>query len=88
MLVRTGFESLCGQISVAMPVVHLAMLGICHAATDMSAIGWVMIAKQFKLSYKPKVVGLICGGRQYNKRNFTLLLIMKVTEIEFPNSKT
>ena len=29
--------------------------------------------KQFKLSHKPGVAGLNCGGWQYNKRNFTLL---------------
>ena len=33
-----------------------------HVATDMSAIGWVMIAKQFKLSHKLGVAGLNCGG--------------------------
>ena len=26
---------------------------------------------QFKLSHKPEVAGLNCGGWQYNKRNFT-----------------
>ena len=61
-LVRTGFESRWGRISVAVPVAYLAMLLVCdwlagglseqtqhqplarHAAMDMSAIGWVMIA--------------------------------------------
>ena len=33
-----------------------------HAATDMSAIGWVMIAKQFKLSHKPGVAASIAEG--------------------------
>ena len=48
----------------------------------MSAIGWVMIAKQFKLSHKPGVAGLNCGGWQYNKRNFTLLYAYKVCDGE------
>ena len=44
-----------------------------HAATDMSAMRWGNDCKEFKLSHKPGVAGLNCGGWQYNKRNFTLL---------------
>ena len=33
-----------------------------RAATDMSAIGWGKDCKQFRLSHKPGVAGLHCGG--------------------------
>ena len=69
-LVRTGFESCWVRISVAVPMVYLAMLNLwpayCgmkwtdttyhwHAVTDMSATGWSNDCIQFKLSHKPWV---------------------------------
>ena len=42
----------------------------------MSAIGCGTNCIQFKLTHKPSVAGLNCGGGQYNKRNFTLLLMV------------
>ena len=40
----------------------------------MSAKVGVMLCIEFKLSHKPDVTGLNCGGWQHNKGNFTLLL--------------
>ena len=39
----------------------------------MSVIGWDNDYKQFRLSHQPGVTDLICGGWQYDKRNFTVL---------------
>ena len=67
-LVRTGFESPWGRISVAMPVAYLAMhrhnlpLLARHAAKDLSVIGWGNDCTQFKLSQKAGVAGLNCIG--------------------------
>ena len=44
-----------------------------HAAMDMSATGWGNDCIQFKLSHKPGVVGLNCGGD--NGINATLLTL-------------
>ena len=68
-LVGTGFESRWGRISVAVPVGYLAMLSLTglpgglseqtqpttrwHAAMDMSAIGWVMIANSSNCLISP-----------------------------------
>ena len=52
-----------------------------HEATDMSAIGWGNDCKQFKLSHKPEVAGLNCGGWQYNKRNFTFTIQLTQHEV-------
>ena len=45
-----------------------------HAAMAMSTIGFGNGCKQFKLSHKPGVAGLNCGGWQYNKHHYVTLL--------------
>ena len=42
----------------------------------MSAIDWGSDCTPFKLSRKPGVAGLNCGGGQYNKHSFTLLCVL------------
>ena len=42
---------------------------------DMSAIGWDNDCIQFILSDKPIMAGLNCGGWQYDKHNFILLVL-------------
>ena len=49
-----------------------------HAAMDMSAIDWGIDCIQFKLSHKPRVAGLNCGGWQKNKHNLLHLLLFSV----------
>ena len=89
-LVGTGFKSPWVWISVAVPVAYLAMLslwlacrGIKWTDTTYHSLGMRQRhecyrlgndCKQFKLSHKPGVAGLNCGGWQYNKRNFTIIL--------------
>ena len=42
----------------------------------MSSTGWGSDCKQFKLSHKPGVAGLNCGGWQYKKCNTTLITLL------------
>ena len=65
-LVGTGFESRWGRISVAVPVEYLAIrhnLPLAwQAATDMSAIGWVMIANSSNCLISPGWLASIAEG--------------------------
>ena len=90
MLVRTGFKSPWGRISVAVLVAYLTMLslwlacqGIKWTDTTYHSLGMHQRhecyrlgndCKQFKLSHKPSVAGLNCRGGQYNC-NFTFYLL-------------
>ena len=87
-LVRTGFESSWGEFQwqcrwriwpclisdwLAGGLVNIHNLPLArHAAMHMSAIGWGNDCIQFKLSHKPRVADLNCGGYCQYKRNFTL----------------
>ena len=43
---------------------------------DMSASGWGTDCIYLKLSHKPSMAGLGCGGWQYNKRKLICLLYL------------